>query len=241
METEKTLTVLVVEDEVPARELIVDYVLSRKDLRLGGIARDAVEALAKIQELELDLIFLDIHLPGKSGLELLEELESPPRIIFTTAYDSHAIRAFEIGAVDYLLKPFTMDRFNQAVERALSLEAREQAVNPVNLGLSFRSGENHYLIPYMDIVYLSSHGKQTVIHTTEEDYQASRLLGELESKLPGDMFQRIHKQHVVNLKYISHIQYFIGGRYNAYLKDEDETTLPVGKQYAEKLKKSMNL
>lgn len=107
--------------------------------------------------------------------------------------------------------------------------------------LSIKEGENYFLIPYSDITYLSAHGKSTILHTKMRDYRSTKLLKELERLLPEDRFLRIHKSFLVHLPMISHIQYFLGGSYLAFLKDEDETNLPVGRAYASDLKVRMKL
>jgi two-component system LytT family response regulator len=102
-----TYNILIVEDEIPARDLMINLVLSRSELHLRGIAKNGEEALEKLQKESYDLVFLDIHLPVFSGIEILESLDKFPEIIFTTAFDNYAITAFDLNAVDYLIKPFT--------------------------------------------------------------------------------------------------------------------------------------
>ena len=232
-------SVFIVEDELPARELLIEFTTARADLRLAGSARDADEAEKRLSENPCDLLFLDIELPGRSGLELLERLSRLPPVIFTTAHPQHAVHAFQVGAVDYLLKPFTQERFNQAVERALQNSQTAPRV-PGALGLPIRSGDDHYLVPYDKILYLASHGKRSTIHTEERDFETARLLGDLETRLPPD-FVRVHKQYIVNLHHIDRVQYFIGGRYTAYLRDRDETALPVGRSFAPGLRQRLGL
>jgi two-component system response regulator LytT len=235
------ISVFIAEDEQPALELLTDYILNIPELKLGGIARDGVEAFKKLSENTYDLLFMDINLPVISGIEVLEKLESIPYVIFTTAYDQYAIKAFEMGVVDYLLKPFSSERFNQAAEKAIKaiydkkscLESLQQ------LGLSFKEHENHYILAYEDIIYLSSHARHTVIHTEKRDFETALLLKNIEQRLPENLFIRIHKQYVVNLKHVSHFQYFIGGQYVVYLLDEDKTTLPVGRSFASVLKERL--
>ncbi len=231
--------VFLVEDELPARELLIEFTSARPDLRLAGSARDADEAVRRLKNTPCDLLLLDIELPGTSGLELLEQLPSIPAVIFTTAHPQHAVHAFEIGAADYLLKPFTQERFDQAVNRALRSQEGGSR-QPSELGLPVRTGDDHFLVPYGSILYLASHGKRSTIHTEERDYETARLLGELEGRLPAQ-FIRIHKQYVVNLQFVERVQYFIGGRYTAYLRDRDETALPVGKSFAAALRRRLGL
>ncbi|MBL8020909.1 MAG: response regulator transcription factor [Leptospirales bacterium] len=226
------LTCYVIEDEPPARELLFRLIERRKDLKLLGWAGDANAALNYLKMSPADLIFLDVHLPGMSGFEFLEALGLCPPVVFTTAGTGHAVPAFTYGAVDFLLKPFTEERFDMAVNRVIQSASKSATTNP---GLAIREDENHYLIPFNDIIYLSSAGKASAIHTTDRDFETQKLLKDLEARMP-EGFLRIHKQFIVNLAFVSHIRYRVGGGYTAFLKDSDETSLPVGRQFAAALK-----
>lgn len=243
MDEDKTFSVFIAEDEMPARELLVDYLLTRPELRLSGIAKNGAEALDKLLCREYDLALIDIDLPQMTGIEILERLKNIPYIIFTTAHDAYAIKAFEFGAVDYLLKPFTLERFNRSIEKFLNLQ--KQGNRPVEArsatGFSFKEQGKHYILPYEKIIYFTSHGKKTIIHTDEREYESHAILKTIESRLPDDIFIRIHKQYIVNIRYISAIEYYIGGQYIAYLNNSDENSLPVGKKYAPFLKGRLRL
>lgn len=219
-----------VEDEPPAREILKRYISARKDLELCGESPDAQSALLQIESLALDLLFLDVELPGMSGFEMLEHLSAPPPVIFTTAGSAHAVPAFDYGAVDFLLKPFSRDRFDQAVNRMQTVSNGRPGP-----GLAVREGDSHYLIPFAEIIYLSSSGKSTAIHTTDRDFETARLIKDLEARLPQN-FLRIHKQFVLNLDFALSLRYRTGGGYTVLLRDSDETTLPAGRQYAQRLK-----
>ncbi len=237
------ISAFIVEDEQPARELLIEYVLQRSELKLEGIAKNGEEALTKLSKNSYDLLFLDISLPLISGIEVLEKLNSFPYVIFTTAYDQYAIKAFDLGAVDYLLKPFSFERFDQAVDKALSIINDNQLnfKSPKSLGLSFKENSKHYIIAFDDIAYLSSNAKYTVIHTEGRDFETQQLLKDMGQKLPDSSFVRIHKQFIVNLEYVSRLEYTIGGQYEATLKDEESTKLPVGQKYAADLKRKLNI
>ncbi len=243
MKDNENISVFIAEDEQPARELLIEYLLGRSELKLEGMAQTGQEALEKLSQKDYDLLFLDINLPVFSGIEVLEKLDRYPYLIFTTAYDKYAIKAFEIGVIDYLLKPFSRERFNQAVDKAI-LAIRENRGNLKGLheiGLAIKENENHYIIPFDDVVYISSHSRHVVVHTEEKDFESATLLKNIESRLPENKFIRIHKQYVVNVKYISHFQYLIGGQYEIYLKDGDETALPVGRKFTTLLKSRLNI
>ena len=217
----------VIEDEPPAREILFRFIEARKDLSLAGWAGDARSALNYLKVNPADLVFLDVQLPGMSGFEMLEELRPSPAVIFTTAGQAHAVPAFDHGAVDFLLKPFSMERFDIAVNRVV----QKRTTNPSSGGLAVTEGENHYLIPFGEIIYLSSRGKATAVHTTDRDFESQRILKDIESRLP-ESFLRIHKQYILNLDFLAHLKYRVGGGYTATLRDSDETSVPVGRGFA---------
>jgi DNA-binding LytR/AlgR family response regulator len=130
------ISVFIAEDEQPARDYLLNLVLKRKELKVEGWAKDGKETLQKLTSANYDLLFLDINLPVISGLEILEKIKNPPYVIFTTAYASHAVKAFDIGAIDYLLKPFSENRFNNAVEKAILILKNRAGSNPVTQGMS---------------------------------------------------------------------------------------------------------
>ncbi|BDA78653.1 DNA-binding response regulator [Leptospira kobayashii] len=234
---------LIVEDEAPTRDLLVNYCLSRPELRLSKVAKDGEEALEYLQSEEFDLAFLDINLPILSGLEILERLENPPYIIFITALRDKAIEAFELGAIDYLLKPFSKDRFFKAVDRSIQFLQKKEEKASGNVfnehGLFILEKENHFLIPYKDINFISSRDNFSIVHTDEREYVTYKSLKSLETKLPPGRFLRIYKQHIINLEKLSHLQTDNMGNYAVYLKDEDETQLPVGRKYISKIKEML--
>ncbi|MCR9143679.1 MAG: LytTR family DNA-binding domain-containing protein [bacterium] len=244
----KTYSVLIVEDEYPARELLIQYLMTRPELQLKGMARDGAEAAEAMTAGEFDIVFLDINLPVQSGLAALENVGSQgeaarqPHVIFTTAYKEHALAAFDHQAIDYLLKPFTLERFQQAVDRALVfLKSGESDESPLKRhGIFVSENDRHCFVPYEKILYLSSHGKQTVVHTPGVDFRTPRLLKKMESVLPETSFARIHKQFIVNVFQIDRLEYFMNGSYMLHLKDDDES-LPVSRTYAPKLKERFGL
>ncbi|PJZ64665.1 DNA-binding response regulator [Leptospira wolffii] len=230
---------IIVEDEAPTRELLVNYCLSRSELKLSKVAKDGEEALEFLQSEDFDLAFLDINLPILSGLEILEKLENPPYVIFITALRDKAIDAFELGAIDYLLKPFSKERFFKAVDRSIQfLEKKEKTSGNVfnEHGLFILEKENHFLIPYKDINFISSRDNFSVVHTEEREYVTYKSLKSLEAKLPPSKFLRIYKQYIINLEKLSHLQSDNMGNYSVFLKDDDETQLPVGRKYISKIK-----
>ncbi|MCG6169890.1 LytTR family DNA-binding domain-containing protein [Leptospira sp. FAT2] len=240
MTTGREWKTMIVEDEAPTRELLVNFCLSRPELKLCKVAKDGEEALEFLLAEPIDLAFFDINLPLLSGLEILERLEVPPYIIFITALKDKAIEAFELGAIDYLLKPFSKDRFYKAVDRAVQFLDQKVEPAPKNVfnehGLFILEKENHFLIPYKEINYISSRDNFSLVHTDAREYVTYKSLKNLETKLPPTRFLRIYKQYIINLEKLSHLQSDNMGNYSVYLKDEEETQLPVGRKYIAKIK-----
>lgn len=243
MDDIKRYSVLIAEDMTPARQLMEKYVSLRNELELIGTAKNGGETLQKLQSRKYDLLLLDIHLPVMSGIEVLEKLKNYPYVIFTTAYDKYAIKAFDIGAIDYMLKPIAVDRFHKAIDRFLDFKKDNIEYKPrlKQYGLSFMEKGKHYFVSFNDIIYLSSHGKHTVIHTEERDFEPASLIKDIEKKLDAEMFHRIHKQYVINMHYVACLEYNQGGKYNITLKDDDESLLPVGRTYAAGFKEKLEL
>jgi len=235
-------TVFIAEDKIPARELLTGYILGRSELTLKGTARDGREAFEKLSEKKYDLLFLDVDMPFLNGIQVLEGLESPPRVIFTTSFDKYAIKAFDLCAIDYLLKPFTRDRFNVAVDKALSrMESPDKSNCLSDIGLSFKEKNRYRILPFEDIVYISSHERKTVIHTEEKCFEMNSLLKDVALKLPVISFMRIHKQYIINKNRVKEFEHVLGSQYRIYLNDDDETALPVGQSYVPDIKEMLAL
>lgn len=232
------LNTIVVEDEAPSRELLVEYVIGEESLNLGAVARNGKEALDQLKENRFDLCFLDINLPFLNGLQVLEQLDYLPYIVFTTVYKEYAVEAFELGAVDYLLKPISRDRFHRAVSRALEQiqgRAEEQT------GLAIPQKGSHQFIKYDDIVYLTANNKSTIIHTVDQDLEVNLLIKDLHSRLPQARFLRLHKKYVINLEFLDRLETQDNGRYLMVLKNEDETVLPAGTTFVRAFREDMGL
>ncbi|EQA36945.1 LytTr DNA-binding domain protein [Leptospira inadai serovar Lyme str. 10] len=234
--------VLVVEDEVPARDLLRNYLQHWKNCEVSGIARTGVQAVDLLSRGEFDLVFLDINLPEKTGLQVLEESgPSMPVLIFTTAYREHTLKAFEVGACDYLLKPYSKERFDvcmtRAIEqlrlRAISKQRPEGQLDPV---LVFREKGLSHRVLSSDVFYLTANGKHSILHTKNGDFETPRLLGDFEKQLSKDDFLRIHRKYIVNKTFIAATKSQPGGSYSLFLKNEDETNLPVGREFVERIK-----
>ncbi|MDF3819753.1 LytTR family DNA-binding domain-containing protein [Leptospira sp. 96542] len=238
--------VLIIEDEYPARMLMMDYVMNCSELKLAGIAENGEKATKLLSEKKFDIVFMDINLPAISGLEILKSNTSPNTFfIVTTAYSEFAVLAFELDATDYLLKPFAFERFRKSVDKALRFLKEKKTSNFNSIEkqthLKIQSDSATFLLPIHEIQFISANNKSCVIHTNTKDYETAKLLKEIEEKLPSDHFFRIHKGFLVNLQFVSSLRYDKGGAYTLQLKNEDETTLPVGRSFAQSLKDALKL
>lgn len=242
MKSQKNISVLIAEDMKPARDLLMDYIINCQELKLNGIAKNGQETLKELTENKYDLVFLDINFPDMSGIDVLELLEKYPHIIFTTSYDKYAIKAFEIGAIDYLLKPFSEERFNEAVNKVLlKITSKRSSKSKQNFALSFKEGGINYIIAYEEIIFLSANKRNTAIHTEDRCFETSIPIKNIEEKLPADIFHRIHRKYIINIKYIIRMEYLISGHLLLYMKYDQESTLPVGRTFAMSLKEKLGI
>jgi two-component system, LytTR family, response regulator AlgR len=222
-----SLRALVVDDEQPARDRLTSLLRELGQVDVVGEARNAAEALQRINELEPDLLYLDVRMPGMSGLELarhLGSLDVPPAIIFTTAHDEHAMEAFEAEAVGYLLKPVRKEKLAAATERAQRLTRRQLggvAVVAPRTHLSVRQRDSIKLLRLEEVISLVAEQKYiTVRHTGGEDL-LDESLRTLEAEL-GDRFVRIHRSALVNRSYIEAVERSAEGHHLIRLRGVNE-------------------
>jgi two-component system, LytTR family, response regulator len=212
------LRAVVVDDEAIARRHLVRLLARHDSLEVVGQAANGIEALSVIRELQPDLLFLDVEMPGMDGFQLLRELPKQPIVVFTTAHDRYALAAFKENSVEYLLKPVGSEDVDRAVRKVSALAAAagpdQQVIEKVLLQLKAQT-QKQILLPVRDvlrpvrldqIVYLEARDKSTIIYTLEGTFQTETSLADLESRLPADDFIRIHRQHIVNVKFIRELQ-----------------------------------
>ncbi len=215
------IRVLVVDDEQTARERLRHLLGLIPDIEVAGEAADGEQAIARIAGLRPDLVLMDIQMPGCSGLEVVASLPSPrPKIVFCTAFDQYAVDAFELHAVDYLLKPVNRIRLAHAIERvrgSASADASNgidralQAVRTANLRLLARVGDRYRVIPLADAIYFSSVDRLTSLHTRERDYVVDPTLNELEERLDPACFFRVSRAAIVSLNAVIEVLPLTGG------------------------------
>ena len=246
------LRALIIDDEPPARTKIRKFAGMNPELEVIGEAGDGMEAIAKILELRPDLIFLDIQMPRGDGFEVLREVypELKPLVIFTTAFDEYAIRAFEVEALDYLLKPFTVERFQCAVDRAIRSRSTGAAVDKMTRLLhDMRSSIPHiprilvrnegkmFFLNAADIEWVEAEEKYVLLHTRTQHHLIRKSISALEIELPCSIFVRVHRGYILNLEALKEIDSLPHGDSVAILKSG--VRIRVGRNYREALMRSM--
>jgi len=226
------LRTIAIDDEPPALKLVSDNIVKTPFLEFLGAFDNPIDAIEFLNEEQVDLILLDIHMPDLTGIEFMRALEQSPKVIFTTAYDKYAIEGFRLNVVDYLLKPFSYEEFLVAVQKAKKLFDLEQSSLPTldvrNRFLFLKSEYRIRRINFDDILYIEGLKDYVKVYTTKEDKPILSLntIKSLEQKLPSDSFMRIHRSFIVNLEKIETIErsrIIFGKSY-----------IPVGDQYKDK-------
>jgi two-component system LytT family response regulator len=223
---------IIIEDEEPARDLLKRYLEPFNDIEVIGEYIDGFEGAKAINRLKPDLVFLDIQLPRLTGIEILELLDYAPIIIFTTAYDEYAIKAFEKNAVDYLMKPFSKERFAQAIERVksriTSKRPDEQNTQQLAENLTTDSCLNRIVvktpkamvvIPVDDILYLEAQDDYVMIHTSDARHIKKQTMKYFEERLNSEQFVRIHRSFIANISHINKLEPYSKDSYIAVLKN----------------------
>lgn len=222
---------LIVDDEEPARKLLANFVGRLPMLEQVDACRNPMEASEVLREKPVDLLFLDIQMPGLTGLEFLRSLQRPPAVIFTTAYPDYAIEGYQLDVIDYLLKPFSFERFHQAVQKAaerlkLIAAARGEAGQEY---LAVKSEHKVYKLRFSDIRYIEGMREYVAFHTREGRILSLLSLKKLEEELPSDRFLRVHKSFIVAMEEVRALD---GNR----LDLGGEVFIPIGGSYREEVK-----
>ncbi len=209
---------IIVDDEAPARSIIRQYLRRHANIEIVGECANGFDAMKMVRDLSPDIMFLDIQMPKVSGLELLEVLEDAPQVIFTTAYDEYALKAFELNAVDYLLKPFSVERFDTALTKVLEklaggIPAQRPLVeeirneNPEKLNrIVVKKGSSITVIPVSDILFLEAQEEYVMIHSGQGRFMKHQTMHYYESHLPDTEFVRIHRSFIANITRISKLE-----------------------------------
>jgi two-component system LytT family response regulator len=245
------MKVIIIDDEPLARSLVKEYLQQYPQIAVVEECNDGFEGIKAIQQYQPDLIFLDIQMPKINGLEMLELVEQPPPVIFTTAFDDYALKAFETHAVDYLLKPFSKERFDKALEKFLGqLSAQQQKANIQTLLQSVelpaqserivvKNAGHIRIIPVVDIHYLEAADDYVKIHTREGVFLKNKTMSFFESSLPVAQFVRTHRSYIVNIQEITRIDPYEKENHLAILKAGAK--VPVSKGGYGKLREVLGL
>ncbi len=234
--------VVIVDDESSGRKLIKEYLDYHPDFIIVGEVNNGVDAIKVINEFKPDLVFMDIQMPGLTGFDVLEHLEELPTIIFSTAYDKYALKAFEVHAVDYLLKPYTKERFDKAIGKLKENTPSniEPLVNEHILSKSsyperiiVQKGTKYVAIETFAIHYIEAYGDYSKIFDSKECYLSNRGISELEDKLNPNQFLRIHRSFIVSLPAIKEVSKY-GKSYMLFLKNNEK--VKVSRSYADRIK-----
>ena len=245
------LSVLIVDDEKPARNDIARILGKMDDIEIIGEAGDGVGAVKKIERLKPDILLLDIRMPGLDGFQVIEKLsdfEYSPAVIFVTAYDTYALKAFEVHAVDYILKPVDEKRLAQAIERAArirrglekrpDLDALLETLGAEPRRLALRKNDSLVMVDVEDILYATSSGGEVKVVTKELEGAANyRSLDELQRELPPSVFVRVHRSYVANIKQIHEIRPWFSGSYQMRMSGSKGPMVPLSRGYAKNLRK----
>ncbi len=246
-----TIKAIIVEDEKPARDLVKNYLESIPDLELVGEFDNGFDGLKAINELKPDVIFLDVQMPKLTGFEMLEVLEHKPEVIFTTAYDQYAINAFEQNAVDYLLKPFSKQRFEEAIDKLkVKLNKQEEPSSIDRIRQHFAESEEKihrvvikksgriHVISTEKINFLEAQDDYVMIYTNEGKYLKQQTMKYFEKHLDPEQFVRVHRSYIANVSCIERIEPYEKSNFILILKDGNK--VPVSRSGMQILKENLD-
>ena len=237
--------VVIIDDESLARSIVKEYLQKHSNLELAQECGDGFEGVKAIQQHKPDLIFLDIQMPKINGFEMLELVDDPPAVIFTTAFDEYAIKAFEAHAVDYLLKPFNQERFDKAIAKWLqqadsSKESTKVLLETASLSpaqaqrIVIKDGSKIKIIPAHEVFYLEAADDYVKVHTKDGYFLKSKTMGHFEQVLDASQFVRSHRSYIINISQITRIDPYEKDNHVAVLKSGAK--VPVSRSGYPKLK-----
>lgn len=209
------MKVLIIDDEPLARSIVAEYLQHYADFKLVQECKDGFEGVKAIQQHQPDLIFLDIQMPKINGFEMLELLDTPPAVIFATAHDEFAIKAFEAHAVDYLLKPFSRERFDRAIQKFRTEAVKTKPVQELlatmaqpeeRQRLVVKKGNNIVIVPIHQVFYIEAFDDYVKVHTKDGFYLKKKTMSHYEKVLDGNQFVRIHRSYLLNLQELTRIE-----------------------------------
>lgn len=222
---------IIVEDEVLAQEVIQRHMQRFDNLELVGIYRTAPEAINILQSGNVDLMFLDIRLPGMTGLHFLQTLQEPPLVILTTAYAEYAVESYELNVMDYLLKPISFERFSKAVKRIteehLFSQVTKEDASPAAEHIFIRSNSKFFKVNFTEIIYVQGMKDYLKIHAPAYTLITHQTMNDIEKQLPAGKFMRIHKSYIIALARVKSIY--------GNTVELEKVTIPIGISYKEEV------
>ncbi|MEM8998815.1 MAG: LytTR family transcriptional regulator DNA-binding domain-containing protein [Bacteroidota bacterium] len=234
---------IIIDDERLAREEVKRALENYIEFEIVGEASNVDGAISLIEAEQPDIIFLDIHMPEKSGFDLLEELAAVPEVVFTTAYDQYAVKAFETNALDYLVKPLREERFSRTMEKVkkeLSRNARlRKKPFSIHQKVFIKDGEKCYFIPLVDISFIESLNNYARVHFGHKKAMIKRSLNLLEERLDDNIFFRINRSQIINMNYIKEIHLYFNNKLRIILTTGE--TLEVSSRQSVKFRKRNSL
>ncbi len=241
------MNALIIDDERLARKELMKLLEDFKEIEVLGEAVNADDGLEKIQELKPDLIFLDVEMPGKSGFEMLQDLDAVPQVIFTTAHDEFALKAFDVNALDYLLKPIQEDRLAESIGKLLSRSAAEEVENNDKsrhiLGqgdqVFVKDGDKCWFVRLSDIRLFESDGNYIKVYFSNFKPMIHKSLNALDERLDDRHFFRASRKHIINLGWVQKIETWFNGGLLVELKGGEK--VEVSRRQAAKFKEKMSL
>ena len=237
---------LVIDDERLARKELISLLSNFPKIEVVGEAVNADDAEQKIESLNPELLFLDIQMPGRNGFELLESLDQVPKVIFTTAYDEYALKAFEVNALDYLLKPIRKERLEECIQKLVGEEISEQIEvqnSEYNLGLKdhvfLKDGDKCWFVRLADVRLFESDGNYIKVYFDTFKPMIHKSLNALDKKLDDRSFFRASRKHIVNLSWVDNIEPWFNGGLLVKMKGGEK--VEVSRRQASKFKDMMSL
>ena len=233
-----SIKAIIVDDEKLAREMLRESLADYGIIEIQGMAGSAEEAVSMIKDSRPDVVFLDIQLPGLNGVEFAEflnQMNPRPRIVFVSAYDDYALKAFRVEAIDYLMKPVNPVRLSVTIQR---LEKLCCAVEPLEK-LPVKDGENVELVDFSEVLYIESDNKRTIVHIASRTFDVyHHNLADLEKELPGN-FMRVHKSYIVNLSKVKQLAPWFGRSYLLILSEGSQ--VPVSRNLVREIKLKLHI
>lgn len=240
---------IIIDDEPLATGIVQEYLVENKDFEVLAVCHDGFEGLKAIHKHQPDLIFLDVQMPKISGFEMLELLEELPAVIFTTAFDEYALQAFEVHAIDYLLKPFSKERFKKAIEKYRQSGFAQNVTDLLNnenvdvkeylSRVVLKDRNDIKIIPTQDIQYLEANDDYVNIYTKEGKYLKNKTLSYFENHLDPEVFVRVHRSYLVKIAEITKIEAYKKDSHILQLKSG--VKIPVSKTGYPKLKEALGI